>query len=209
MLDTCLTVSIVVLVLFTAINLVDWGLLKTASTLVTTIVAILGLLYVKRTWEFEKQPRVHAVGVFIISTKQQTNKARDQLIKDYQTFQLVNIGRGPAGNVVLSVRRDESGKLLEDYCPHTFAIPANYGTFSMKEVLHVHGQRFVSRDPYVLESDNGDYIFYISYRDHEGVTRYTRVKVSRVKKADGLLGEVISKYNSSLMMWKVIENIDI
>ena len=188
-----------------------WEPITTVSTAALAIAAIVAGFYTHKTWTMEKLPIVHAIGTFIISKKVQTNNLRDQYISQpdsQHTFQIVNVGRGAAKNVTLSVRKSVIGRFLEDVNPLSFSLPANKGTKELKEILRVHGQRFVPNDEYELVFEKGRKIayFYIHFEDYEGKKYLIKVRVDRVKQADGRLGDDI-KRDDGVEVWKVMDNI--
>lgn len=157
----------------------------------------------------------------VISTKYETNNIRDNILKkrdSLHTFQIINIGRGSAKKVIPSVRKDE-GHFLEDINPHSFSLPPNKGTEDLKEVLRVHGQRFVPGDEYGLESGNDGTTkyFYIYYEDCFGKEKYlTRVKIRKILQFDEEIWDMFLKEEASVSqknpleegieVWKIMDN---
>ncbi len=190
-----------------------WLMFTAISTFIAVVVSVCALWYASKTWDLERLPIVHAVGTFIISTKDaRTNELRDRTMfqKDSpHTFQLINVGRGPAKNVIPSVRRNIVGKFLEDINTNSFSLPANSGTKELREVLRVHGQRFVYKDTYELEfeDDRKTGYFYVRFQDSTGKLYLTKTRIKRVGQADG---EYFSLVNTpGIEMWKVVDNIEI
>lgn len=191
---------------------INWNSVEALGTVIAVIVASWAAVVAYRTWKLEKLPIVHAVGTFIISKVAETNTLRDNYIHkpdSLHSLQLVNVGRGPAKNVIPSVRKDSGGLLLEAANPHSFSIPANKGTNDLKEVLLVHGQRFVNGDEYELEFEGDRKIgyFYIYFEDHEDNRYFTKVKISKVERADGELGNLVNTTGTEV--WKVVDNVSL
>lgn len=193
-------------------NLSFWNIIASVGAVITAVTASLGLWYVRKTWNLERKPVVHAVGSFFISKSKESNIPRDNLISSKEsdhTLQLINVGRGPGRNVVPSISLNISGKLLEDSCPNSFSIPSNNGTKILGEILRVHGQRFISGNEFELRTDkNNNKFFYIHYEDHEGKKYSTEVEISKVIFADGVVGKMLKKYKN-LELWKIMRNIDL
>lgn len=189
---------------------INWDAMEALGTILAVITASVAARVAYKTWKLEQLPVVHATGTFIISTKDQvTNQVRDEVIgKDstIHTLQLVNVGRGPAKNVIPSVSRDVEGKFLEAINPHSFSLPANKGTKELGEVLRVHGQIFVRGNEYELEFENNRETgyFYIDFEDHSGKVYKTKVVVEKVKQADGEM-EKLRKI-PGIEIWKVMRN---
>ncbi len=168
--------------------------------ILTVIAASAAAYFAYKTFDFERKPVVHAVGTFIISTKPETNDARDEEMErkdSFHTFQVVNVGRGPAQDIVLSLGQKPEGKFLEDKNPHSFSLPANKGTNELIGVLAVYGQ-------HEIFSKKNDANFYISFQDFKGKNYLTEVKIRRVDQADGRLKEIIE--TKGLQVWKVMAN---
>lgn len=199
---------------FTEANLF-WSMLTAISTTGALIAAIFAAYFAFKTWRLEKEPIVHAMGTFIISTSVKTNADRDNFInrKDsLHTLHLVNVGRGSAKNIMPSTGKTKElqGKFLEEINPHSFSLPSNQGTRVFKETLRVHGTRFTQKNPYKLEfiDNNRIAFFYLHYEDHAGKLYLTKVKIQRVEQVDDQNLDKLIKDNKGIEVWKVMENID-
>ena len=204
-----------------------WDFFMAVGTIVTTIVAVVALRLTHETGIFDKTPNVLASGTFIISTKNKkedknrtTNDIRDMEIDtdcSVHTFQLINIGRGLAKNIIPSIREEIKGKFLEDISPHSFILPSGKSTRDLGEVLRVHGQIFEkgqTNETIETEDENDAMVgwFYIYFKDHSERTFKTKVKIKKVKNIDkSILGgrtEELIK-NPDIEIWKVIDNIKV
>lgn len=191
---------------------IDWNAITALGTIGATAAASIAAYFAYKTWKLESQPVVQATGTFIISTVSNTNGLRDAYISKSEsphTLQVVNVGRGPAKNVALSVQKDIIGFFLEDINPPSFPLPANKGTKEFSEILRVHGQRFVMGDEYGLEFK--DYrntaYFYIHFEDHFGKRYITKVTINKVKQVDDQDLDKHIKTKHGIEVWKVMKNI--
>ncbi|MBI3619831.1 hypothetical protein HY214_01660 [Candidatus Roizmanbacteria bacterium] len=112
--------------IFSSFSFVSADSLTAIGTIVTAFIAFIALFLTYRTGFFDKTPVVQAMGTFIISTKEKTNKLRDEAIEkgSVHTLQLINIGKGMAINVIPSVREDVRGYFLEAINP-SYVLPPN------------------------------------------------------------------------------------
>lgn len=186
-----------------------WSMVTAIFTGGAFFAAIIAAYYAYRTWSLEKLPVVHAIGTFVISTRTETNQLRDEAVSDKDsphTFQLINVGRGPAKKVIPSVTKDTSGKLLEEVNPHSFSLSANKGTKEYGEILRVHGQRFVTDDKYKLEfeDDHKTAYFYVYFENHSDNPMMTKVTVRKVEGLDGKWNKLVN--TPGIEVWKVMDN---
>jgi hypothetical protein len=130
-------------------------------------------------------------------------------------LQLINVGRGPAKNIILSVSKENKGELLESICSHSFSVPGNKGTRELGEILKVHGQCFVengkSTDGRIIElefdADRKKGYFYICFEDCEGREYWTKVQISKIEQVDDDgLNKVIKNEKTGIEVWKVMNN---
>jgi hypothetical protein len=191
-------------------------MLTAVSTMGAFIAAAYAVKYAFKTWELEKKPIVHTMGTFIIATKVKARKNRDYFIDKKMsphTLQLINVGRGPAKNVIPSTgkTKETQGRFLEEINPHSFSLPSNYGTRILKEILRIHGTRFTAHNSYKLEFIDGGRrgFFYIHYEDCEDKPYLTKVEIERVNLVDDEnLNKLIKDANSGIEVWKVVRNSD-
>jgi len=195
--------------IFSSLSFINADALIAIGTLATAVVAILALSLTYKTGVFDKTPVVQAMGTFVISTKEKTNKLRDETIEkgSVHTLQLINIGKGMAINVIPSIKEDVRGYFLESINPHSYVLPPNKGTRELGEILRIHGQRFVADDEYELDFENDRKItyFYIHFEDYEDKQCLTKVKIEKVEQADGELADLLK--TPGIEVWKVIDNI--
>jgi len=195
--------------IFSSLPFVSADTLTAIGTIVTAFIAFIALFLTYRTGVFDKTPVVQAMGTFIISTKEKTNKLRDEAIEkgSVHTLQLINIGKGMAINVIPSVREDVRGYFLEAINPHSYVLPPNQGTRELGEILRIHGQRFVTNDEYELdfENDRKTAHFYIDFEDYECKRYLTKIKIEKVDQVDGELAALLK--TPGIEAWKVIDNI--
>lgn len=194
---------------FSNFSFLNADVVTAIGTFIMAIIALLALILTYRTGLFDKTPVVRAMGIFTISTKEKTNKLRDEIIDkgSAHTLQLINIGKGMAINVIPSVKEDIRGYLLEAINPHSYVLPPNKGTKELGEILRIHGQRFVANDEYELDFENDRKIahFYIHFEDFDGKRYLTKVKIEKVDQADGELAGLLK--TPGIEVWKVIDNI--
>lgn len=195
--------------IFSSFSFVSADTLTAIGTIVTAFIASIALFLTYRTGVFDKTPVVQAMGTFIVSTKEKTNKQRDESIEkgSVHTLQLINIGKGMAINVTPSVKEDVRGYFLEAINPHSYVLPPNKGTRELGEILRIHGQRFVAGDEYELDFENDRKVthFYIHSEDYENKQYLTKVKIEKVEQADGELADLLK--TPGIEVWKVIDNI--
>lgn len=192
---------------------INWNAISAIGTTGATVAASVAVYYAYKTWVLERLPIVHATGAFIISTRCEKNKTRDQFIfkpDSVHTLQLVNIGRGPAKNIAPSVRKDVKGNFLEDINPHAFSLPANKGTGVFSETLRIHGQIFVIDNDHELEFENSrkTAYFYIHFEDCLGKRYLTKVKINSVEQVDDQNLDKLIKEKRGIEVWKIMENIN-
>jgi len=192
-----------------------WSMLTAVSTTGALIAAIYAVFFTFKAWELEKLPAVHAIGTFIISTKVKTNKIRDKFIErpdSPHTLQLVNVGRGPAKNIVPSVGKEEKrqGRFLEEINPHAFSLPSNQGTKVFNETLRIHGLRFASGNDYEIEFDENrkTAYFYIRFEDYVDKLYLTKVTIKRVNQVDDEELDKLIKADDGIEVWKVVDNMN-
>ena len=202
-----------------------WDILSAAGTAITALIAIVAFYFTREAGIFEKTPNVLASGAFFISindkdegNNKRTNDMRDMAIDvehSIHTFQLINIGRGLAKNIIPSIREDVEGKLLEDVSPHSFVLPSGKSTRDLGEILRVYGQRFVKGEKNktieIKKDENDTKVgwFYIDFNDHSGKTFQTKVKIKKVKNIDkSIKGRAIEDLikNPDIELWKVTDN---
>lgn len=190
-----------------------WSMMTAVSTIGALIAAICAVFFTFKAWKFEKLPVVHAIGTFIISTKVRTNVLRDKFIdrpNSPHTLQLVNVGRGPAKNIIPSVGKEEErqGRFLEEINPHAFSLPSNQGTRIFNETLRVHGLRFVANNNYSIEFDKNLKIayFYIRFKDYADKSYLTKVTIKRVNQVDDRELDKLIKMDDGIEVWKVADN---
>jgi hypothetical protein len=170
------------------------------NTIIISIISGLALYLTHQAGLFERKPEVVASGVLIISKKTETNKQRDDEIdqkNSIHTFQLINIGRGVAKNIIPSKNKHIKGAFLEDICPHSFALAPGKGTRDLGEILRVHGQDFKNE-------------FYIDFEDHNGKSYKTKVNIEKVNSIDqSIRGGRIEKLKQAdgIEIWKIMKNI--
>ena len=214
----------------------NWDIVATVSNIIMALAAIVAaviasrvLKVARKTWDLERLPIVHATGTFIIAKndlpikvlngKKATVFRDEQILEEKNsphTFQLINVGRGPARNVVPSVNEKTRGELLELICPPSFPIPANSGTRELAEILRVHGQRFVREnenkggdDEIIKFKDNSNGYFYIYFEDCKGEEYRTEVHVNKINRMDNDgsdLSKVINYGGTGVELWRVMSN---
>jgi len=192
---------------------INWDVLTAIGTVITAFIAIVALRLTKEAGIFEKTPNVLASGTFIISTRdEKSNKRRDDAINDadtIHTLQLINVGRGLAKNATPSIRENVKGEFLEDVCPNSYALSSGKSTKELGEILRVHGQRFIGGKKketieIKTEKENETGYFYIDFEDHFGKIYKTKVKINKVRGADGKLEEL--RVFPGIEIWKVTDN---
>ncbi len=187
-----------------------WNFFISVGAIITALVTTIALWLTYKTGIFDKTPHVLASGTFIISTlNKKSNKKRDEAIdenKSIHTLKLINVGKGLARNVVPSRMDSVNGEFLEDICPHSFVLPPGKSTGDLEEILRVYGQIFKpSGKKMNFENNNGTTYFYINYKGYFKNSYKTKVKITKVLKADGKLEELRS--SPGIEIWKVMDNI--
>lgn len=182
-----------------------WDFYQGIGAVGALIFGIVAAFLAYRTWNLESKPNIQAVGSVLISLDEDTNGVRDNYMQEYNTLYFVNVGRGPARNIVPSVNKNTLGFLLEDYCPDTFSMAGNKDSKEMGLSFRVHGQRFESGNEYELEGTDNKRYFYIRYQDHSGTLLITKVSLDKVNSTEQEIGAAMSQ-NVALQLWKVSKN---
>lgn len=208
----------------------DWNMFTAIGTISLAVFAIIAAYIALASWNLERFPIVHAVGTLIIATKNVDITKTDRKVlnaRDFRdeyifrqnsphTLQLINIGRGPAQNIIPSVNKEIKGELLESICSSSFSLPAGKGTKELAEKLRVHGQCFVEggkkfKSDIVIElvfnAKRTIGYFDIYFEDCYGKKYWTKVTIEKVPQVDDdELNKAIKDEKTGIEVWKVANN---
>lgn len=187
-----------------------WNFYQAIGTLGAFIFGIFAIIIAYQTWTLESKPNIQAIGNFLISVSEDTNGVRDSLQDEFNPeISIVNVGRGPAQNITLSVSENIKGFLLESMCPDTFPLPGNSesGIFNLN--LLIHGQRFVENDKFALSGNRNEKYFFIHYYDHIGTEHITKVVIEKVTNFEHIISDAINENSDNLQFWKITKNLKI